>query len=153
MRALKENWNGRLGMKRFAVATLTALSAAFSLTPAGAQDLVIGQVASPTSPVTAANAKGMAAGMKVYFDQVNSQGGIHGQKVRLVTKDDGLKPGVMVQMTKEFAADKQVVALAGYVNTGGLTEMAKENVPGQLGIALISPLQGDKSIVGAANIF
>jgi ABC-type branched-subunit amino acid transport system substrate-binding protein len=134
---------------RIALALLTALSASW----ASGQDLVVGQVASQTSPVTAANSKGMAAGMKVYFDQTNAQGGINGRKVRLVTKDDQLKPGVMVEMTKEFVADKEVLALAGYVNTGGLTELAKANLPGAAGIALISPLQGDKSIVGAANIF
>jgi ABC-type branched-subunit amino acid transport system substrate-binding protein len=134
---------------RIALALLTALSASW----ASGQDLVVGQVASQTSPVTAANSKGMAAGMKVYFDQTNAQGGINGRKVRLVTKDDQLKPGVMVEMTKEFVADKEVLALAGYVNTGGLTELAKANLPGEAGIALISPLQGDKSIVGAANIF
>jgi ABC-type branched-subunit amino acid transport system substrate-binding protein len=138
---------------RTALALLAALPGAWQAASANAQDLVIGQVASQTSPVTAANAKGMAAGMKVYFDQTNAQGGINGRKVRLVTKDDQLKPGVMVQMTKEFVADKEVLALAGYVNTGGLTELAKANLPGEAGIALISPLQGDKSIVGAANIF
>jgi ABC-type branched-subunit amino acid transport system substrate-binding protein len=95
----------------------------------------------------------MAAGMKVYFDETNAHGGVNGRKVRLVTKDDQLKPGAMVEMTREFVADKEVLALAGYVNTGGLTELAKANLPGEAGIALISPLQGDKSIVGAANFF
>src|SRR5262245_62522443 len=120
---------------------------------ASAQDLVVGQVASQTSPVTAANAKGMYTGMKAYFDQVNAQGGVNGRPLKLVNKDDGLKPGVMVAMTKEFIADKDVLVLAGYVNTGGLTELSKANLPGEAGIALVSPLQGDKSIVGAANFF
>jgi ABC-type branched-subunit amino acid transport system substrate-binding protein len=120
---------------------------------ANGQDLVVGQVASQTSPVTAANSKGMYLGMKTYFDHANAQGGVNGRPVRLVYKDDGLKPGAMVAMTKEFVADKDVLALAGYVNTGGLTEMAKGNIAGEAGIALISPLQGDKSIVGAQNIF
>ncbi|TMG73840.1 MAG: ABC transporter substrate-binding protein, partial [Betaproteobacteria bacterium] len=43
--------------------------------------------------------------------------------------------------------------LAGYVNTGGITEVSKANLPGQAGIALIAPLQGDQSIVGADNFF
>jgi len=133
-----------------AIAALPALAAA---PQASAQDLMVGQVASHTSPVTAANAKGMSLGLKTYFDHANAQGGVHGRMVRLVHKDDGLKPGVMVSMTKEFVADKDILALAGYVNTGGLTEMAKGNVAGASGIALISPLQGDKSIVGAQNIF
>jgi ABC-type branched-subunit amino acid transport system substrate-binding protein len=59
----------------------------------------------------------------------------------------------MVELTREYIADKRVVALTGYVNTGGITEVSKANLPGEAGIALIAPLQGDKSIVGAANFF
>src|SRR5262249_19595415 len=66
---------------------------------------------------------------------------------------DGLTPGKMAEITKEFIADKRVLALAGYVNTGGITDVSKGDLPGKGGIALIAPLQGDKSIVGAANFF
>jgi branched-chain amino acid transport system substrate-binding protein len=135
------------------VTFLLAVAAAALAWPACAQDLVVGQVASQTSPVTAANSKGMYTGMKAYFDAVNAQGGVNGRPVKLVNKDDGLKPGAMVEMTREFIADKEVLVLAGYVNTGGLTELSKANLPGEAGIALVSPLQGDKSIVGAANFF
>jgi branched-chain amino acid transport system substrate-binding protein len=138
---------------RVALATLAAVASLLVLPVAHAQDLLVGQVASQTSPVTAANAKGMALGIKTYFDYINAQGGVSGRPVKLITKDDGLVPGKMVEITKEFIADKNVVALAGYVNTGGLTELSKANLLGESGIALVSPLQGDKSIVGAANFF
>jgi len=138
---------------RVALATLVAVVSLLVFSAAHAQDLLVGQVASQTSPVTAANAKGMAIGLQTYFDYINAQGGVSGRPIKLITKDDGLVPGKMVEMTKEFIADKNVVALAGYVNTSGLTELAKANLLGDSGIALISPLQGDKSIVGAANFF
>ncbi|HEY6721562.1 MAG TPA: ABC transporter substrate-binding protein [Burkholderiales bacterium] len=117
------------------------------------QDLLVGQVASQTNPATAANAKGMVTGLKTYLDYVNERGGVGGRQVKLVTKDDNLVPGKMVEMTREYIADKNVLALAGYVNTGGITEVSKANLPGQAGIAMIAPLQGDKSIVGAENFF
>jgi len=129
---------------------------AFSLPfakPAVGQDLLVGQAAALTNPATTANAKGIQAGMKAYFDYINAQGGIGGRKVTLVSKDDGLTPGKMAEITKEFIGDKRVLALAGYVNTGGLTEVSKADLPGKGGIALIAPLQGDKSIVGAANFY
>src|SRR5262249_23482024 len=88
-----------------------------------------------------------------YFDSVNAKGGIGGRKLGLISKDDGLTQGKMVELTRELVADKRVIALAGYVNTGGITEVSKADLPGQAGIALIAPLQGDKSIVGAANFF
>jgi ABC-type branched-subunit amino acid transport system substrate-binding protein len=138
---------------RFLLLASCAAAALLAGSPASAQDLLVGQVASQTNPATAANAKGMVTGLKTYLDFVNGRGGIGGRQVKLVTKDDNLVPGKMVEMTREYIADKNVLALAGYVNTGGITEVSKANLPGQSGIAMIAPLQGDKSIVGAENFF
>jgi branched-chain amino acid transport system substrate-binding protein len=121
--------------------------------PSSAQDLLVGQVAALSNPATMANAKGIQAGMKTYFDYVNAKGGVGGHKIDLVSEDDGLTPGRMAELTRALIADKRVVALAGYVNTGGITEVSKADLPGKGGIALIAPLQGDKSIVGAANFY
>jgi branched-chain amino acid transport system substrate-binding protein len=130
----------------FALSLLAAL-------PATAQDLLIGQAAALTNPATTANAKGIQTGIQVYFKHINEHGGVGGRPVKLVSKDDGLTPGKMLEITKEYVADKHVLALAGYVNTGGITEVSKSDIAGQAGIAMIAPLQGDKSIVGAANFF
>jgi ABC-type branched-subunit amino acid transport system substrate-binding protein len=133
---------------QFAAAVVIALVAA---TLARAQDLLIGQVSSQTSPVTGINAKGLYAGFNVYLEHVNSQGGVNGRKVRLVNKDDGVQTPKMLELTREFAADKNVVALAAYQNSGGMAALAKENTVEQLGFAMIAPFQGDKAIVGAPN--
>jgi len=133
---------------QFAAAVVIAFVAA---TLARAQDLLIGQVSSQTSPVTAINAKGLYAGFNVYLEHINSQGGVNGRKVRLVNKDDGVQAPKMLELTKEFADDKNVVALAAYQNTGGMVALAKENTVAQLGFAMIAPFQGDKAIVGAPN--
>src|SRR5262245_29834719 len=118
---------------------------------ASAQDILIGQVSSQTSPVTAMNAKGLFAGFNVYLEHVNAKGGVNGRKVRLVNKDDNLEAPKMIALTKEFAGDKNVVALAAYQNTGGMVALAKEGTVAQLGFAMIAPFQGDKAIVGAPN--
>jgi branched-chain amino acid transport system substrate-binding protein len=121
--------------------------------PSAAQDLLIGQVSSQTSPITAINAKGLYAGLNAYFAYVNAQGGVGGRMVKLVNKDDQLAPGKMTELTREFIADKQVLALAAYQNTAGIVELAKLNVAGEAGIAMISPFQGDRSIVSAPNFY
>jgi ABC-type branched-subunit amino acid transport system substrate-binding protein len=140
--------SGKARSLQFAAAVVMALVAA---TLAHAQDLLIGQVSSQTSPVTALNAKGLYAGFNVYLEHVNSQGGVNGRKVRLVNKDDGVQTPKMLELTKEFAADKNVVALAAYQNSGGMAALAKENTVAQLGFAMLAPFQGDKAIVGAPN--
>jgi branched-chain amino acid transport system substrate-binding protein len=140
--------SGKARLLRFAAAVVMALVAA---TLAHAQDLLIGQVSSQTSPVTAINAKGLYAGFNVYLEHINSQGGVNGRKVRLVNKDDGVQTPKMLELTREFAADKNVVALAAYQNSGGMAALAKENTVAELGFAMIAPFQGDKAIVGAPN--
>jgi branched-chain amino acid transport system substrate-binding protein len=139
--------------KRILVCAAVLLACCPGVSPAATQELIVGQVSSQTSPVTSVNAKGLYAGINVYFSHVNAQGGIHGRMVKLVNKDDQLAPGRMTELTREFIADKNVMALAGYQNTAGITELAKLNVAGEGGIAMISPFQGDRSIVSAPNFF
>jgi hypothetical protein len=79
-----------------------AASGALAAPSAHAQDILIGQVSSHTSPRVAANAKALHAGITVYFDHINAQGGVGGRKVRLVNKDDQFVPAKMTELTKEF---------------------------------------------------
>jgi len=116
-------------------------------------ELVFGQVASQTNPTSAANAKGMAAGIQAYFDKVNAGSTLQGNKLKLVTLDDGLQAPKMLELTQQLIGDPAVVGLLGFLNSGGLAEIAKQDLPGKNGIALIAPLQGDKNVVSASNVF
>ncbi len=58
---------------------LIAVAALSGAPLAHGQDLVVGQVASQTSPVTAANSKGMYTGMKTYFNYVNARAASMGE--------------------------------------------------------------------------
>jgi branched-chain amino acid transport system substrate-binding protein len=120
---------------------------------ARAQDLLIGQVSSQTSPTLAANSRALYAGINVYFSHVNAHGGVGGRKVKLVNKDDELVPAKMIELTKQFIADRNVLALAGYQNTAGINEVSKQDIPAKAGIAMIAPFQGDRAIVGKTNFF
>jgi branched-chain amino acid transport system substrate-binding protein len=116
-------------------------------------ELVFGQVASQTNPTSAANAKGMAAGIQAYFDKVNAGSTLQGNKLKLVTLDDSLQAPKMLELTQQLIGDPAVVGLLGFLNSGGLAEIAKQDLPGKNGIALIAPLQGDKNVVSASNVF
>jgi len=116
-------------------------------------DLVFGQVASQTNPTSVANAKGMATGIQVYFDKVNAGNTLQGNKLKLVTLDDSLQAPKMVELTQQLIGDPAVVGLLGFLNSGGLAEIAKQDMVGKNGIALIAPLQGDKNVVSANNVF
>lgn len=118
-----------------------------------AQDVVFGQIASTTNPASAANAKGLVVGTQIYFAKINATGGIAGNTLKLLTLDDDLQAPKMLELTQQMIADPAIVGLLGFLNSAGLAEIAKQNVPAKAGIALITPLQGDKNVVGAANVF
>jgi len=61
--------------------------------------------------------KNLTAGSIVYFKQLNSLGGINGQKVELISLDDGYEPENTVKNTLFLIKQKQVLALFGYVGT------------------------------------
>jgi branched-chain amino acid transport system substrate-binding protein len=133
-----------------AVAALVILALPMS---SHAIDLIFGQVASQTNPTSAANAKGMAAGIQAYFDKVNAGNTLQGNKLKLVTLDDSLQAPKMLELTQQLIGDPAVVGLLGFLNSAGLAEIAKQDLPGKNGIALIAPLQGDKNVISAANVF
>lgn len=116
-------------------------------------DLVFGQVASQTNPTSAANAKGMAAGIQAYFDKVNAGNTLQGNKLKLVTLDDSLQAPKMLELTQQLIGDPAVVGLLGFLNSAGLAEIAKQDLPSKNGIAMIAPLQGDKNVISAGNVF
>jgi branched-chain amino acid transport system substrate-binding protein len=140
-------------MKRIAIGSLTAVIASAFIGLAQASDLVVAQVASKTHPNSAELAKGLELGYQIYFSRINDQGGVRGKKITLRNVDDGFNAQKMIETTKALADDKNVIALAGFVGSGGLAQMAKENLLGQLKLPMIAPLQGDKSVVSAPNFF
>jgi branched-chain amino acid transport system substrate-binding protein len=138
---------------RFITPAAVALSLCIVPLSGRAGEIQFGQVASQTNPASATLGKGMALGIKVYFDKVNAGGGVQGNKLKLVTLDDDLQAPKMLEQTQQLIANPAIVGLLGFVNSAGLAEIAKQDLPGKNGIALIAPLQGDKNIVGAANVF
>lgn len=136
---------------------LSSLCLAASLSywcgPVAAADVVFGQIASLANPASTANAKGLMVGVKACFDSINARGGVNGNKLKLDTRDDGLNGPKMVSMTAEMISDPSIVGLLSFLNTAGLTALAKQNAFGNGKIALIAPLQGDKTIVEAENVF
>ena len=95
----------------------------FSVTPVLAADpgitdteLKLGMVNVQTGPASGLG-KGMAAGIKAVFDDVNAKGGIHGRKINLVVGDDGYEPNKAVDETLRLIENEKVFAFIGFVGT------------------------------------
>lgn len=138
---------------RLVTPAAVALSLCIAPLGAAAGEVQFGQVASQTNPASATLGKGMTLGIKVYFDKVNAGGGVQGNKLKLVTLDDDLQAPKMLEQTQQLIANPDIVGLLGFVNSAGLAEIARQELAQKNGIALIAPLQGDKNIVSAGNVF
>ncbi|MDF1485077.1 ABC transporter substrate-binding protein [Ramlibacter sp. H39-3-26] len=68
----------------------------------------------PLSGPNAGPGRAYAAGMRLYFEQVNKAGGANGAQITLVTKDDGGRSDDTLAATKQMLAESKPLALAGY---------------------------------------
>jgi branched-chain amino acid transport system substrate-binding protein len=113
-------------------------------------DVLIGQVA-PLSGVLASTGKQMVLGGKVYFDWVNAQGGVHGEKIRTIVVDDGYKVDDTLRLTREMVANPEVVALFGFAGTANVGKLLQDKVLEQAGIALVAPYTGGEPLRNPYN--
>jgi ABC-type branched-subunit amino acid transport system substrate-binding protein len=109
--------------RRQFIAAGTAAAAAWSGT-VRAQDaggpIVLGQSCPLTGP-TAQLGQPFHEGARLYFEQLNAQGGVGRRSIELRVLDDGYEPERCAANTQRFLSD-DVFALFGYVGTS--TSMA-----------------------------
>ncbi len=62
-------------------------------------EILIGQCAALAGPAGGLGT-GMNAGLQAAFAEANAKGGIHGRQLKLISADDGYKPGKCVDCTE-----------------------------------------------------
>lgn len=106
------------GLTRRAFAA-TALGGAASLVApallAQSNRIVLGQSAAFSGPAAQLGIQ-FNAGAQLYFDQLNQQGGVNGQRVEIVKLDDGYEPDRCAENTRQLLA-RGCTALFGYIGT------------------------------------
>jgi len=139
-------------MKRHlaASAAAAALLSFAALAQNSANEIVIGQVA-PLTGVIAETGTEYVAGAEAYFKSVNAKGGVNGKKIRVVVKDDAYKPEQTLALTKEMLEKDKPVALFGFIGTGNVLGLIKENVLSNAGIALLAPYTGAEDLRNPMN--
>lgn len=104
---------------------ILAAAAVLTVNTAAAQDIVVAHVGPMSGPL-AGNGKANAQGAKAYFDQVNAQGGLHGQKIRLVVEDDQYKADETIRLVQEVASRDKPVAFINLLGSANVTAMLKD---------------------------
>lgn len=118
------------------------------LNSATAKDLLVVQVA-PLSGPQGVTGKAIQAGAKLYFDHINAQGGIGGNQIRLLSRDDENKPEETVRLVKESLANEQPVAFLGSVGTNNVEALIRDGSLARANTPLVGPLSGASSMIGA----
>jgi branched-chain amino acid transport system substrate-binding protein len=119
----------------------TSLLCLFLALPAAAQ-LRIGQSAGFTG-AAAVNVKEATDGAKLYFDFINSQGGIYGEKIELISLDDKFDPKLTLENTKTLIS-KGVISL--FLNRGTPHTQAIMPLLIEAKLPLVAPSTGAKVI-------
>jgi len=100
--------------KRVSVFLVAAFFVISSCFVAYAADIRIG-VAAPFTGNLAAYGDNIKAGVNLKLEEINSQGGINGQKIELVWGDDLCQPKDAGIVGSKFATDKRMVAVIGHL--------------------------------------
>lgn len=119
--------------------------------PAAHADIVIGQVAPFTGP-QAVTGKAIHAGAKLWIDDVNARGGIRGQRIKLVTRDDAQKPEETVRLVKDLIDKEAPAALIGTVGTSNLEALKQDGVLEKSRVSMMGAVSGANSVLTAKNM-
>jgi ABC-type branched-subunit amino acid transport system substrate-binding protein len=122
-----------MNYKNVTVLFCAALGAA-SLSPAAAEDIVIGHVSGYTGPARN-DAAEMNAGAQALIAAVNERGGFNGRNFRLLAADDEFKPDNTVKMVE--AMKGKAIALLPTTGSANGAALVKAN---SLGIPLVGTI-------------
>lgn len=91
------------------------------------------------------------SGAQLYFDYLNSQGGIAGRKIRLISLDDAYDTNKALENTKKLVEQEKVFAIFGQFGTG--ITLASLPLTTAAGVPLFAPYTGADALRDNANRF
>ncbi len=83
-------------------------------------------------------------GVQLALEEINGSGGVLGQPIRMITKDNQSKPGETSTVVRELITRDKVVALIGEVASGRSLEAAP--IAQRSGIPMISPASTNEKV-------
>lgn len=109
------------------------------LTGGASADILIGQTTAVSGPVAASVGETLV-GVHLYLDHVNAKGGVHGERIQLITLDDKFEPKLAGENARRLIEEDNVAALfmsrATPHTEAILPHLAKH------GVALVAPSTG-----------
>ncbi|MBV8620395.1 MAG: ABC transporter substrate-binding protein [Curvibacter sp.] len=116
-------------------------------------DIVIGRLGSLKNPIPAPTTAAAAGGFDLYVRKINEEGGVAGQKLSVVFRDDEFDPRKVVERSRELINEDKAVVLITPQGTPGTEALIKEGVLKDEHIAVLGPFTGASQVLAAPNIF
>ncbi len=117
--------------RQFGLAAASLLAVPTLLKAQGNNKIILGQSAAFTGPAAELGIQ-FHQGARIWFDQINAQGGVAGKTIEIKTLDDGYEPDRCAANTQKLISE-DVFALFGYIGTptslAALPLLSKAQVP------------------------
>ena len=120
--------------------------------PAARADISIIQ-SLPLSGMQAATGRALNAGARLYFDWLNLDGGINGETIRLVARDDEQKVEQTLRNVRDMAKIDNPVAALTVVGTANVEALMRSGVLAEANLPLVGPATGASSMTGDPLVF
>jgi len=131
---------------------ITAALCLLASAQVSAKEILVAQVAAFTG-AQASSGKAIRAGISLYLNHVNRNGGVAGDRIRLVTYDDGYKAEETVRLVKEVLAKEAPLAFIGVLGTANNEAIIKDGILARANVPLVGAISGASSMLGAPNIY
>ncbi|OWU70923.1 ABC transporter substrate-binding protein [Phaeobacter sp. 22II1-1F12B] len=132
-------------LTRLAAAATLAASPLLAQTPGVTDDEIIIGGAHDLSGIFAPFSVPAVTAAKVYFDEVNANGGVHGRKITYIVEDHGYQVPKAAQAANKLINRDQVFAML--LNLGTPHNLAMFQMMGPQGVPNVSPITAARQMV------
>jgi branched-chain amino acid transport system substrate-binding protein len=119
---------------------------------AAAKDVVVAQIA-PFGGNLAVAGRDFNLGALIAFDEVNVAGGVNGNSVRLVSRDDGYRPAETVRHLVTLVDTEAPVALIGLWGADSVRALLADKTLERAGLAVVGVRSGDSLLRSEKILF
>lgn len=133
-----------------ALCLATALIA--GTTGALAKDIVIGQVAPFGGPL-AVSGRDFNLGAMIALDEINAAGGLAGNRLRLVSRDDGYRSAETARLVGELIDEENPIALIGMWGAENIEAVMEKKYLTSAGIPVIGVHSGSAALRSNNSLF
>ena len=122
-------------LKQTVPLVLTLVAGMFP-TQSRSADLIVAQVAPLTGPF-AYYSEQFSIGIRAYFDRVNASGGVRGDTVRLVSRDDEANPAKALSLINKVSTEFKPIAFVYLIGPDTIAATNQADTFGKVGVPLL----------------